>query len=116
MSLLFALALGVLTSTGVWLLLRPRTFDVLLGVTLLAYAVNVYIFAMGRLKPGAPPIISKDTAATLLTHADPLPQALVLTAIVISFAMTALLAVIAIRSAHANKSEHVDADDSELPR
>jgi multicomponent K+:H+ antiporter subunit C len=108
MELLLAIGLGVLTSTGVWLLLRARTFDVLLGLTLLSYAVNVYIFAMGRLVPGSPPIVDKALPATLATSADPLPQALVLTAIVISFAMTALLAVIAIRSATAHGADHVD--------
>jgi multicomponent K+:H+ antiporter subunit C len=108
MELLLAIGLGVLTSTGVWLLLRARTFDVLLGLTLLSYAVNVYIFAMGRLAPGSPPIVDKALPATLATSADPLPQALVLTAIVISFAMTALLAVIAIRSATAHGADHVD--------
>jgi multicomponent K+:H+ antiporter subunit C len=108
MALWIAIVIGVLAGTGTWLLLRARTFDVLLGLTLLSYAVNVYIFVMGRLTVGAAPIVDKALAATLATHADPLPQALVLTAIVISFAMTALLAVIAIRTRAATASDHVD--------
>jgi multicomponent K+:H+ antiporter subunit C len=106
--LLLALLIGVLTAGGVWLLLRARSFDVILGLTLLSYAVNVFIFAMGRVRVGAPPIIGGKTPATLATMADPLPQALVLTAIVISFAMTALLLVIALRARAETGSDHVD--------
>jgi multicomponent K+:H+ antiporter subunit C len=106
--LLLALLIGVLTAGGVWLLLRARTFDAILGLTLLSYAVNVFIFAMGRLRVGAPPIVDGKTPATLATMADPLPQALVLTAIVISFAMTALMLVIALRARADTGSDHVD--------
>ena len=59
---------------GFWLLLRARTFDVILGLTLLSYAVNLFLFVMGRLAIGVPPVIS-DAAAG---YTDPLPQALVL--------------------------------------
>ena len=54
---LFASAIGVFTASGVWLVLRARTFDVVLGLTLLSYAVNLFIFAMGRLTFGAPAIV-----------------------------------------------------------
>jgi multicomponent K+:H+ antiporter subunit C len=105
---LLALALGVLTAAGVWLLLRARTFDVILGLTLLSYAVNLFIFLMGRVRLASPPLVTKQAAATLATTADPLPQALVLTAIVIGFGMTALLLVIALRARAATDSDHVD--------
>lgn len=107
----FALAssVGVLIASAVYLLLRARTFDVLLGLTLFSYAVNLLIFSMGRLKVGAPPILREGLAPTLANHTDPLPQALVLTAIVISFAMTAVMAVVAIRNRGDNGSDHVDA-------
>lgn len=108
LELLLALGLGVLTGSGVWLLLRARTFDVILGLTLLSYAVNVFIFLTGRLRVGSPPIIDARLAPTLASYADPLPQALVLTAIVISFAMTALILVIALCSAADTGSDHVD--------
>jgi multicomponent K+:H+ antiporter subunit C len=65
---------------------------------------------MGRWKTGAPPIV-KSATATLADHADPLPQALVLTAIVISFAMTALLLALALRTHAATASGHVDGDE-----
>jgi multicomponent K+:H+ antiporter subunit C len=111
MLLLFALFIGTLAGTGTWLLLRARTFDAILGLTLLSYAVNLFIFAMGRVKVGAVPIVERGVEATLATHADPLPQALVLTAIVISFAMTALLLGIALRARGDTGSDHVDATE-----
>jgi multicomponent K+:H+ antiporter subunit C len=108
MLLLLATFIGALAGCGVWLMLRARTFDVVLGLTLLSYAVNVFIFAMGRVKVGAAPIVDKAVPATLASHADPLPQALVLTAIVIGFAMTALLVAIALRTRAETGSDHVD--------
>jgi multicomponent K+:H+ antiporter subunit C len=108
MEFALASAVGVLTAAAIYLLLRARTFDVLLGLTLFSYAVNLLIFSMGRLKVGAPPILSEGLAPTLANHTDPLPQALVLTAIVISFAMTAVMAVVAIRNRSDNGSDHVD--------
>ncbi|MFN3891903.1 MAG: Na+/H+ antiporter subunit C [Beijerinckiaceae bacterium] len=93
MEFLVATGLGALTSAGVYLLLRRHTFPVILGLTLLSYAVNVFIFVMGRLAINQPPIITKGVTQ----YADPLPQALVLTAIVISFGMTALIVVLALR-------------------
>lgn len=113
MSLLLALGVGVLTGTGVYLLLRARSFDTILGLTLLSYAVNLFIFLMGRIKVGAPPIVRKGMAATLEHYADPLPQALVLTAIVIGFGMTALLLAIALRARAEMGSDHVDGAEGE---
>jgi multicomponent K+:H+ antiporter subunit C len=108
LELAVATSIGALTAGGVWLLLRARSFDVILGLTLLSYAVNVLIFAMGRLVIGKPPIIQAGLAPSLANHTDPLPQALVLTAIVISFAMTAVLLVVAIRARADTRSDHVD--------
>ena len=103
MEFLVASGIGFVTFCGVYLLLRGRSFSVVLGLTLLGYAVNVFIFAMGRLWLGAPPILSPDTVA-----ADPLPQALVLTAIVIGFATTGFVIELALRSRHESDSDHVD--------
>jgi multicomponent K+:H+ antiporter subunit C len=111
MLLLLALFIGTLAGCGVWLLLRARTFDVVLGLTLLTYGVNLFIFTMGRVKVGAAPIVEKGGLATLASHADPLPQALVLTAIVISFAMTAVLLAIALRASAETGSDHVDGEE-----
>lgn len=112
MELIIALAIGVLCSSGVWLLLRPRTFEVIIGLSLLAYAVNLFIFAMGRLKLGAEPIL-RDNAQDLSLYADPLPQALVLTAIVISFAMTALFLVVLLAARGFSGTDHVDGKKEE---
>ena len=113
MELAFASAVGVLTAAGVYLLLRSRSFDMILGLTLLSYATNLLIFAGGRLRVGAPPVLREGAAPTLAHHVDPLPQALVLTAIVIAFAMTAVTIVIAMRSRADNRSDHVDAGDED---
>lgn len=111
MELIAALLIGLLTASGVYLVFRPRSFDVILGLTLLTYAVNVFIFVMGRLTPGKAPIIRPELPPDLLNYADPLPQALVLTAIVISFGMTAVLLVIAVRTHGASGSDHVDGEE-----
>ena len=108
---LFASAIGVFTACGIWLVLRARTFDVVLGLALFSYAVNLFIFAMGRLTFAAPAILQPGTPATLSHYADPLPQALVLTAIVISFAMTALVLTLALKGRFVNRSYGCDADD-----
>ena len=111
MLLLLSLGIGVLTGCGLWLMLRARTFDAILGLTLLSYAVNLFIFAMGRVKVDAVPIVPPGTVATLADTADPLPQALVLTAIVISFAMTAVMLAIAIRARAETGADHVDGEE-----
>jgi len=103
MEALFAATLGILSASGIYLLLRGRTFPVVMGLTLLSYAVNLFLFAMGRLQTGMPAVIGRSAE-----YADPLPQALVLTAIVIGFAMTAFLLVLALRGLGELKSDHVD--------
>ncbi len=103
MELLVASAIGILTAAGLYLVLRLRTFPVILGVSLLTYAVNVFLFSSGRLKVGAPPILSDAT-----NYTDPLPQALVLTAIVISFGMTAVVVMIALGSYLGSNDDNVN--------
>ena len=108
-----ACAIGVLTSSGVWLLLRPRTFQVAIGLSLVSYAVNLFIFAMGRLRVGAAPIVAATGAPDPAAFADPLPQALVLTAIVIGFATTALLLVVLLAARGLTGTDHVDGREPE---
>ena len=108
MEIVLSLAIGILTGSGVWLILRPRTFQVILGLSLISYAVNLFIYAMGRLRVDAPPIVEAGGPADPSLHSDPLPQALVLTAIVISFAMTALLLVVLLASRGLSGTDHVD--------
>ncbi|HET9865232.1 MAG TPA: Na+/H+ antiporter subunit C, partial [Steroidobacteraceae bacterium] len=109
MEIVYAIAIGVLGGSGVWLLLRPRTFQVLLGLTLLSYATNLLIFGMGRLAVNKPPILDEATGAvTRALYTDPVPQALVLTAIVIGFATTALLLVVLLAQRGLSGTDHVD--------
>jgi len=110
MEWILALAIGVLTGSGVWLLLRPRTFQFIMGLTLLTYAVNLFIFAMGRLRLDAPPVIDPHWADPE-RYADPLPQALVLTAIVIGFATTALFLVVLLAARGMSDTDHVDGEE-----
>lgn len=112
MEALTALVIGVLTAGGVFLALRAQTFPVVLGLTLLSYAVNLFLFVMGRLAIGLPPVISE----TAEGYTDPLPQALVLTAIVISFGMTAYVIVLALKARAELGNDHVDGLQSEEDR
>ncbi len=105
---MIASGVGLLTTCAVWLCLRARTFDVVLGLTLLSYATNLFIAVMGRVGFGLAPVLRPGVAPTLANYADPLPQALVLTAIVISFAMTALTLVLALRSRFDNGDDACD--------
>lgn len=105
MSILFASLIGFLTASGVFLSLRAQTFPVVLGLTLLSYAVNLFLFGMGRLKTDAAAVLGNGAQYT-----DPLPQALVLTAIVIAFAMTAFVIVLALRTRAELGNDHVDGD------
>ena len=107
MEALVASAVGVLTTGGVYLLLRLRTFPVILGLALLSYAVNVFLFASGRLAIDQSPILSKYGD---VTYTDPLPQALVLTAIVISFGMTAVLVMIGLAAYLEAEHDRIDMD------
>ena len=108
MEVLLALVIGVLGGAGVWLVLRPRTFQVVMGLVLLSYAVNLFIFSMGSLVIDRPPIITPGMAADLAHYTDPMPQSLVLTAIVIGFATTALFLVVVIAGRGLSGSDHVD--------
>ncbi|WP_144183411.1 Na+/H+ antiporter subunit C [Elioraea rosea] len=108
MELVVSLGIGIVAGSGVWLLLRPRTFQVIIGLSLLSYAVNLFIFSTGGLRSGAAAVLARDEAGTLAQYADPLPQALVLTAIVIGFATTALLLVVLLAARGLTGTDHVD--------
>jgi len=113
MEIVLALGIGVFASCGVWLILRPRTFQVIIGLSLLSYAVNLFIVAMGRVHEQAP-ILASPSANDPAHYVDPLPQALVLTAIVIGFATTALFLVVLLASRGLTGTDHVDGRGPEL--
>ena len=121
MEIVLVIAIGVLTGSGVWLLLRPRTFQVIMGLSLLSYAVNLFIFSMGRLGLAIDkePVLQPGLPHDLAHYADPMPQALTLTAIVIGFAMTALFLVVLLASRGMAGTDHVDGhsarDVQEMP-
>ncbi len=111
MEFLLATGVGMVTATGIYLMLRGRSFPVVLGLSLFGYAVNVFLFMMGRLWTNAAPVLVGEGPV-----ADPLPQALVLTAIVIGFATTGFVIELALRSRHESGSDHVDGRDPGGPR
>jgi multicomponent K+:H+ antiporter subunit C len=115
MEIVYALAVGILVGAGVWLLLRPRTFQVLMGLTLLSYATNLFIFGMGRLALHRAPIIVDAAGGPVdpALYPDPVPQALVLTAIVIGFATTALFLVVLLALRGLTGTDHVDGRESD---
>ena len=112
MELIVSIAIGVMAGAGVWLVLRPRTFQVLIGLSLLSYAVNLFIFSVGSLSVDAEPIVRPGLPADLQHYTDPLPQSLVLTAIVIGFATTALFLVVLLASRGLTGSDHVDGKET----
>ena len=108
MELVLSIAIGVLVAAGVWLVLRPRTFQVLIGLSLLSYATNLFIFSVGSLAIDMEPIARAGVPPDLQNYTDPLPQSLVLTAIVIGFATTALFLVVLMALRGLTGSDHVD--------
>ena len=110
MEVVLALAIGVLTSSGVWLVLRPRTFQLVIGLSLLSYAVNLFVFSIGGLAIDKEPIVVDGIVPNLTHYTDPVPQALVLTAIVITFGVTTLLLALAYRSWLLTRDDEVQDD------
>lgn len=103
MELVYSVTVGVMVTCSIFLMLRGHTFSVVLGLTLMSYAVNLFLFASGGLDLHKPAILAEGAS-----YADPLPQALVLTAIVIGFAMTAFALILAIRARADLGNDNVD--------
>ncbi|MFT3664816.1 Na+/H+ antiporter subunit C [Piscinibacter sp.] len=111
MEIVVSIAVGVLASAGVWLVLRPRSFQVLIGLSLLSYAINLFIFSVGSLAIDREPIVEPGVVPDLAHYSDPLPQSLVLTAIVIGFATTALFLVVLLALRGLSGGDHVDGEE-----
>lgn len=94
METLLALLIGCLYAAGVYLMLRRSLFKLILGLVLLSHGANLLIFTAGGLTRAQPPIIPPDAATPPTPSADPLPQALILTAIVIGFSVLAFALVL----------------------
>jgi multicomponent Na+:H+ antiporter subunit C len=97
MELLLALASGVLYAAGIYLMLRRRLAQLIIGIGLLSNGTNLLIFTAGGLTRGRPPVVPDGAHALAEPYADPVPQALVLTAIVIGFGLLAFSLVLAHR-------------------
>lgn len=106
-----AVLAGLLIAAGVYMLLSRSLIRMLLGLTLLGNGVNLVILVAGRLGRIVPSIVGGDASAPLAEAANPLPQALILTAIVIGFAMFAFLLVLAYRA-----YQSLEADDTDRMR
>ena len=115
MEVVISLAIGVLACAGVWLVLRARTFQVLVGLSLLSYAINLFIFSVGSLAIDREPIAKAGLLPNLVDYSDPLPQSLVLTAIVIGFATTALFLVVLLALRGLSGNDHVDGEEEKEP-
>lgn len=94
MTALLAVTAGVLTSAGVYMILRRSLVKVIIGLMFLGHAANTTIFALGGLTRANPPLIDPAAETLAATSADPLPQALILTAIVIGFGVQAFAIVL----------------------
>jgi len=119
MEMLLALAIGLLVAAAAYLLLARDLPRVLLGFVLLGTATNLVIFAAGRIGTMAPPLVEQGSRTLGANAANPLPQALVLTAIVIGFGLAAF-ALVLIRSAHtafgtASAEEMNEAEQPDVP-
>lgn len=109
MESVFAVVVGVLYATGIYLMVRRSIVKTIFGLALLGNGANLLIFTVGRLTAGRPPYVPAGELAPLLPVADPLPQALILTAIVIGFGVQAFALVLIKRVYQTVGSDDVDA-------
>lgn len=105
----FTFAVAVFFAASFYLLMSRRIVRMLLGVAILGNATNLLIFTAGRLTRGSPPVIPPEASVPAGAIANPLPQALILTAIVISFSFFAFLLVLAYRANQETGHDDVDA-------
>jgi multicomponent Na+:H+ antiporter subunit C len=105
---LLAFVIGGLYAAGIYMMLRRSVVKLLIGLGLLSHATNLLIFTAASLTRGAPPVIPLDSDILLKPYADPLPQALILTAIVISFGVIAFALALAYRTYKSVGSDDLD--------
>lgn len=105
MEILLAIMTGILYAAGTYLILRRSIVKLIIGIILFGNGVNLLIFLLGRITKGKPPIIASDLSTFQDIYADPVPQALILTSIVISFGLQAF-AIILVKRAY--KVLHTD--------
>ncbi|MCH8556817.1 MAG: Na+/H+ antiporter subunit C [Balneolia bacterium] len=105
---LLAIVIGILVALSIYLILRKNLVRIVIGIVILSNAVNLLIFTLGRLDRGMPPLIPAGESVPVEAFANPLPQALVLTAIVIGFGLFAFALVLTYRAYTELGSVNVD--------
>lgn len=108
MEILLAISIGTLYAAGIYMMLRRSMVKLIIGLILLGNGVNLLIFFMGRLLKGAPPIIPENSKVFAEAYADPVPQALILTAIVISFGLQSFAIILLKRTYKVVKTDDLD--------
>ncbi|MRH43048.1 Na(+)/H(+) antiporter subunit C [Aquibacillus halophilus] len=104
MEIIMSILAGILFTTGVYNLLQKQLLRIVIGTALISHGAHLFILTMGKLKRGAPPILEYGVSE----YTDPLPQALILTSIVISFGVTSFLLVLAYRASKENNTDNMD--------
>ncbi|MFC4022720.1 Na(+)/H(+) antiporter subunit C [Oceanobacillus longus] len=104
MEIIISILAGVLFTTAIYNLLQKQLLRIIIGTILLSHGAHLFILTMGKLKRGQPPVLTDGVSE----YTDPLPQALILTSIVISFGITALLLVLAYRTSQENKTDNME--------
>jgi multicomponent Na+:H+ antiporter subunit C len=108
MEVLLAIVIGTLYAAGIFMILRRSLVRLIIGLILLGNAANLLIFLLGRISKGKPPLIPEDATFLSEVYADPIPQALILTAIVISFGLQAFAIVLVKRTFRVVKTDDID--------
>lgn len=104
MEIIISILAGILFTTGVYNILQKQLLRVVIGTGLISEAAHLFILTMGGLKRGAPPVLEEGISK----YTDPLPQALILTSIVISFGVTSVVLVLAYRTANENNTDQME--------
>ncbi|KGX88950.1 Na(+)/H(+) antiporter subunit C [Pontibacillus litoralis] len=104
MEIVTSILAGILFTTGIYNLLQKQLLRIIIGTSLISHGAHLFILTMGELKRGNPPILVEGVT----NYVDPLPQALILTSIVISFGVTSFLLVLAYRASQTNQTDNMD--------
>lgn len=108
MEILLAIIVGLLYASGIYMMLRRSLVKLIIGLILLGNGANMLIFLLGRIVKGEPPIIEDSAKVLTDLYADPVPQALILTAIVISFGLQAFAIILIKRAYKVVKTDDLD--------
>lgn len=108
MELILVINIGLLYAAGIYMMLRRSIVKLIIGLIILGNGANMLIFLLGRIVKGAPPIIGEDESILSGIYADPVPQSLILTAIVISFGLQAFAIILIKRAYKVVKTDDLD--------